>query len=131
MTRFPNLSLFALFLAAGPCGADSLPEGCQVALLRNGFTIQYARREVAGAATRLWLCGDPGSGFVEIPSAQIAGFEQGQSAVAAAPPVSAPEITAGNPIRNLIASVASRQGFATDIQHITNGFLQPAPYSQI
>ena len=128
-----SLFVFPVLLTASAFDADSVtggagtlagygPEVYQVAVLRNGFSIQYVRREAAGSATRLWLCADAGVGYVEIPSEQIEGFEQGQSAVplAAAAPASAPEITASgvlpvkDPIKNLIASAASRHQIDPD-----------------
>jgi hypothetical protein len=44
----------------------------EVAVLRNGFTINFERKEVQGEITRLYLRG----GFVDVPSADIASFEQ-------------------------------------------------------
>lgn len=46
-----------------------------VAILRNGNSIRHQRREVVGAATRLYLS-DSGSGYIEIPTDQIERFEQ-------------------------------------------------------
>ena len=53
----------------------------RIAVLRNGFTIQSARHEVEGKTARLWLCASAGSGYLEVPSEQIAGFEPGPSTV--------------------------------------------------
>ena len=127
MSRFLNLSAPAILLASA-FGADNLlkeagtpaeppgPEACQVAVLRNGFTIEYLRREVAGPATRLWLCGGAGAGYAEIASQQIDRFEEGRSVppVAPAEPAGAPETIANgsspidHPFKNLIASAALR-----------------------
>jgi soluble lytic murein transglycosylase-like protein len=126
MSKLLNLSAPAILLASA-FGADSLrsgaetpagqgPEVCQVAVLRNGFTIPYLRREVAGPATRLWLCGDAGAGYAEIASEQIDRFEESRGAVRLAPaaPASVPETTASgtlpveHPFKKLIASAASR-----------------------
>jgi soluble lytic murein transglycosylase-like protein len=56
MSRFLNLSAPAILLASA-FGSDGLltsagegTRACQVAVLRNGFSIQHLRREVAGAA---------------------------------------------------------------------------------
>jgi len=79
------------------------------------------RREAAGAATRLWVCPDSGSGYFEIPSDQIELFEQTESAVPpATAPANAPETTAcgmplvGNSIKGLIASAALRHKIDPD-----------------
>jgi soluble lytic murein transglycosylase-like protein len=128
MSRFLNLSAPAVLLASAfgadnplkeaetPAGPGSGPELCQVAVLRNGFTIEYLRREVAGPATRLWLCGGAGAGYAEIASQQIERFEESRGTVPPAPavPASVPETAAtgdsplDRPFRNLIASAALR-----------------------
>src|SRR5258708_5474780 len=46
-----------------------------LALLRNGFTIRHERRQVVGENTRLFLAsGD--SSYVDVPTAEIEGFEK-------------------------------------------------------
>ncbi len=118
-------SFITVLLTAGALGADQAGGGsvaaadgrqevCQTALLRNGFTLHYLRRETAGGATRLWVCGGAGAaGYLEIPSEQIERFEQIQTSLPPAP-ASAPATTAsgmppaGGSIKNLITSVALR-----------------------
>jgi soluble lytic murein transglycosylase-like protein len=46
----------------------------QVAVLRNGFSIQHERRQVMGATTRLYITLD-GSSYVDVPTAEIEHFE--------------------------------------------------------
>lgn len=125
MSRLLNLSAPAILLASA-FGADNLlneaaiplgqdPEVCHIDVPRNGFTIQYLRREVAGPATCLWLCGDAGAGYALIPGQRSDGFEESRSAVrcATAPPAGVPqtsvsgELAAQNPFKKLIASAAS------------------------
>ena len=60
--------LVTLATAALPCFA------AEVAVLRNGFSIQHERREVVGEVTRLYVSAD-GSSFVDVPSAEIEHFE--------------------------------------------------------
>jgi hypothetical protein len=128
MSRLLSLTFIAVLPAAGVFGADSAPgapaghgaEACQAAVLRNGFTVEYVRREAAGPVTRLWLCA--GGGYAEIPSGQIESFEPGQSADPPAPaaPASAPVATASvappveDPIKNWIAGAASRSQIDPD-----------------
>ena len=132
MSGLLSLSAFAVSPTASPFDAVIVPGGtgtpagygpevCQIAVLRNSFSIQFVRREVAGPTTRLWLCADGGAGYVEIPSEQIGGFEQRHSAISLAPAAaSAPETTARgtlpvkDPIRNLIAKAASRHQIDPD-----------------
>jgi len=60
--------------AAHPDGATAT-ERCQSAVLGNGYRIQFTRREIAGAETRLWLCAGAGSGYIGVPSEQIQSIE--------------------------------------------------------
>jgi hypothetical protein len=64
--NFKFCSIF-LFLPLWSHAAD-------VAVLRNGNSIRHERREVIGSVTRLYL-NDTASGYIEIPSDQIARFE--------------------------------------------------------
>jgi Transglycosylase SLT domain len=70
----------ALLLAAAalPCLAD------EVAVLKNGFTIQHQRREVVGELTRLYMSAD-GASFVDVPTEEIDHYEEGPP-----PPVTTP-----------------------------------------
>ena len=148
MARLLNVSILAILLAGGGLSAGSMPgasgttaeigpEVCQVAVLRNGFTVQYARREVTGSAMRLWLCADAGTGYVEIPSERIERFEPGQSAVPLGPgaPPGAQETTSGilpvrDPIQSLIASAALRHqidpDFVASVVGAESGFVPTA-----
>lgn len=57
-----------MIAAAVPCLASD------VAVLKNGFTIQHEWREVVGEITRLYVNKD-GASFVDVPTAQIDHFE--------------------------------------------------------
>ncbi|HWZ81383.1 MAG TPA: lytic transglycosylase domain-containing protein [Terriglobales bacterium] len=55
----------------------NLAKAADLALLRNGFTIRHERREVLGETTRLFLDVDgTGAGYVDVPTADIEGFEK-------------------------------------------------------
>ena len=136
MSRFRTLCVFAYLLSESSFGGDagagessdpaaSRPEVCQVAVLHNGFSIQFSRREVTGAETRLWLCGDDGTGYIGVPSEQIQGFEKAPSAVPPHATVEgiAPEtprttarspLPAVGPFNGMIASAASRHEIDPD-----------------
>ncbi len=58
-----------LAVAALPCYA------AEVAVLKNGFTIQHERREVVGDVTRLYMSSD-GASFVDIPTTDIDHYEE-------------------------------------------------------
>ncbi len=47
-----------------------------LALLRNGFSIRHERRQVVGSVTRLYFTTEDGSGYVDVPTDQIARFEK-------------------------------------------------------
>lgn len=46
-----------------------------LAILRNGFTIRHERRQVTNETTRLYLEAN-GSGYVDVPTMDIVGFEK-------------------------------------------------------
>ncbi len=74
MRRFFSLLLGAVAIAGIavatlPCFAG------EVAVLRNGFTIQHERREVVGDVTRLYVSAD-GASFVDVPTADIDHYEE-------------------------------------------------------
>ena len=127
MPNLAALSIFAVVLGGSVCGADAVPgtprvpakqedAPCQVAVLHNGFSIQFSRREVAGPMTRLWLCEDAGAGYVGVPSEQIQGFESLPDVVQPAPaPLDTTRAAAANvqrpadgSLKELIAGAAAR-----------------------
>ena len=55
-------------MATIPCLAG------EVAVLKNGFSIQHARHEVVGSVTRLYVNAD-GASFVDVPTTEIDHFE--------------------------------------------------------
>jgi soluble lytic murein transglycosylase-like protein len=57
--------------------------GAELAVLRNGFSIRFERREQTGNVTRLYT----GTGYVDVATDQIASFEVEEALVA--PPVAA------------------------------------------
>ena len=134
MSRPVTVLFLAVLLASASRAADSgtRPEACQLALLRNGFTIQYARSEVVDQTTRLWLCADAGSGYLEVGSGEIVGHEEMPSAVPPTPAAraSAPQTTARDPLDKLISGAALRQGidpdFVTSVVKAESGFVPTA-----
>lgn len=58
-----------------------------LAVLRNGFTIRHQRREVIGSTTRLYLDGSSQSGWIDVPTSDIAEFQREEVEIPdAAPP---------------------------------------------
>ncbi len=69
LTLFRNACAIAILaVAALPCFAS------EVAVLKNGFTIQHDRREIIGNITRLYVSAD-GASYVEVPTANIDHYE--------------------------------------------------------
>lgn len=61
-----------------------------VAVLRNGFNIRHQRREVMGATTRLYFESGSQSGWMDVPTAEIAGYQREEvEAPEASPPLKA------------------------------------------
>ena len=70
------IAMFAMI--ALPCWAS------EAAVLRNGFSIRYERREVLGNVTRLYVNAD-GSSYVDVATADIDHFEAAPDAPASPP----------------------------------------------
>jgi len=60
--------------------------GAEVALLRNGFSIRFERKEQTGNVIRLYTRG----GFIDVPSADIASFEHDDTPDVAPTPTAEP-----------------------------------------
>jgi len=66
----------------------------QIAVLRNGFSIHFDRKEQSGNATRLFTA----TGYLDIASDQITSFEEDEISVAPeAPPAAAPATPLASP----------------------------------
>ena len=83
LLKFRIVCLIAvLAVAAVPCLAGD------VAVLKNGFTIQHERREVVGDLTRLYVSTD-GANFIDVPTDDIDHFEVDERPPAPRPAASA------------------------------------------
>src|SRR5262245_13529373 len=92
-----------------PCFAD------EFAILKNGFSIRYARKEVVGEVTRLYVNKD-GSNFVDVATAQLDHFEAAPdlpASLAAASSSHKPELTPGLNLAPLKSSTAPGANVAT------------------
>src|SRR5690348_15070547 len=77
-----------LGLAAIVIGLCVSASAADVAILRNGFTIRHERREAGNETTRLYLDAN-GSGYVDVPTMDIVGFEKDTTPQPAPVPVQA------------------------------------------
>ena len=91
MTRLVSIPLAMMLTIVG---LGSAVEAADLALLHNGFTIRHERREIVGDKTRLFL-GGADAGYVDVPTAEIDGFEKDLSLPRTAP---APAAASGRPL---------------------------------
>ena len=111
MIRILKFVLAAALLAGVPAIA------ADVAVLRNGFNIRHDSREVIGGITRLHIS----TGYVDIPTDQIANFEHDDSKPAVAPETAtAEQRTPGAPakssqIQELVSAASGRHRVDPDL----------------
>lgn len=104
-----RLLQFGLIVAiASPC-----VHAAEFANLRNGFSIRHERHEIVGDQTRLYMGDEQESGFIDVPTVEVAGFEIAPEL----PKTQAPKIVA--PARPLdlaaiIAQVSKRSQMDAD-----------------
>lgn len=79
-----------LGLWIGLLGLGGLGSASELAVLQNGFSIRHERREVVGPDTRLFL--SENGGYIDVPTAEIARFEEDLSRPAATAPVATPSL---------------------------------------
>jgi soluble lytic murein transglycosylase-like protein len=113
-----TLALFtALLLLA------TLASATDLARLRNGFTIRHERRVTIGDNTRLFLANDNAS-FVDIPTANIEGFEKDDSPPPAITPP--PQAAAKPQLSEVVQSASDRYRLDPDLVnsviHAESGF---------
>lgn len=104
-TRSVVAAITLAALAALPCFAG------EVAVLRNGFTIQHERREVVGETTRLYVSAD-GASYVDVPTTEIDHYE------------AAPRMPASDPIPLITSATGRASGFPArprmDLSEVVN-----------
>jgi soluble lytic murein transglycosylase-like protein len=98
--------LFSIAIVA--CVAAQL-HAAELANLRNGFSIRHEHHETIGATTRLYMSDDPAGGYVDVPSAEIGGFE-------AAPPEPQPaaEPAKALDLKTIVAAASSQSQIDAD-----------------
>ncbi|MGA7411092.1 MAG: lytic transglycosylase domain-containing protein [Bryobacteraceae bacterium] len=117
LTLSATAVLMTPYVWGAPAGDTSEP--CrQIAVLRNGYTMEFGRIEIAGQAAKLYLCGNAGSGYVEFQSDQIERFEQPERIPppTASVPVASTAVTVADrdTVRKLISSAAARHQIDPD-----------------
>jgi soluble lytic murein transglycosylase-like protein len=82
----------------------------EVAVLRNGFTIRHQRREVMGATTRLYFESGSQSGWIDVPTVEIASYQREE---VEAPEASPPPKSDGIP--GLVEAASDRHQVDADL----------------
>jgi soluble lytic murein transglycosylase-like protein len=86
--------------------AAQLPALCaDVAVLRNGFSIRFERKEQIGETTRLYIRG----GYIDVSSREIASFDPDDGSDTEAPSTPAPIVTSQNPSTQPVVSAVPAQ----------------------
>ena len=78
-SRGRKLALCSVFLLV----ACVYVSASDIAILNNGFSIRHERREVIGTVTRLYLSKTDATGYVDVPTADIARVEPDSSIASA------------------------------------------------
>src|SRR5271165_4362242 len=99
-----------------------------LARLRNGYTIRHEHRQSLGENTRLFLSAD-NSSFVDVPTAEIEGFEPDLTpapSAAAAPSTSSPAPVAVAELQHVVTSASAAYHLDPDLVnsviHAESGF---------
>ena len=109
--KFSRPILLGLALLIGQLSASA----AEVAVLRNGASISFVRKEEVGSVTRLYVSG----GFMDVATADIVSFEKDDSpfsattetATSSAPithPASAPQVSAPVDLDQVVRDASSR-----------------------
>lgn len=108
---------FAACIITAVCGMNV--DAAELALLRNGYEIRHETRESIGQNTRLYLNADRTSGYIEVASDQIVGFEKDESP-SAPPSLPAPKHDATSPNKSIdvqatVAAASKAHGIDPDL----------------
>ncbi len=101
--------------AATPAASSAASESAWMAILDNGFSIRYYRREAVGTQVRLYVS-PAGDSFVDVPASSIAKLQPDDT------PVSAPGAKARNQspesahdVQELVSKASDRHGIDADL----------------
>ena len=94
-----------------------------LAILQNGFSIRHERRESLGEVTRLYLDASPQSGYIDVPTGQIASIQHDDSSpssssqpadaqLPAASQLAAPQ---GATIQDFVYAASQKHGVDADL----------------
>jgi Transglycosylase SLT domain len=81
----------------------------ELANLRNGFSLRHEHHETNGETTRLYMSSDPAGGYVDVPTADIEGFEP-----APPEPKEAASPASGKDLKSIVAAASSQHQIDAD-----------------
>ncbi|HEX9111115.1 MAG TPA: lytic transglycosylase domain-containing protein [Terriglobales bacterium] len=93
----------------------------ELALLRNGFSIRHEHRLVIGDNTRLFFDGDNAS-FVDVPTAEIEGFEKDLTQPALPEAAPAPALDLNQVVNSASATYHLDPDLVNSVIHAESGF---------
>jgi soluble lytic murein transglycosylase-like protein len=93
----------------------------ELALLRNGFSIRHEHRLVIGDNTRLFFDGDNAS-FVDVPTAEIEGFEKDLTQPAVPEPAPPPALDLNQVVNSASAAYHLDPDLVNSVIHAESGF---------
>jgi soluble lytic murein transglycosylase-like protein len=93
----------------------------ELALLRNGFSIRHEHRLVIGDNTRLFFDGDNAS-FVDVPTAEIEGFEKDLTQPAVPEPAAPPALDLNQVVTSASATYHLDPDLVNSVIHAESGF---------
>lgn len=111
MKRLSQLGLACILL-----GFSLAASAADVAVLRNGFSLRHERREQLGPTTRLYLTAASESGYIDVPTAEIASFQRDL-----APPApirqapTAPPKPGARDVRQVVSTASNRHQVDADL----------------
>jgi hypothetical protein len=103
MAKLFKLTLAVALIASG----STCLSASELAILRNGFTIKYERRESRADITRLYFAGTRG-GYADVPTEEIAGYETEEIIPPVPTPVTSPVVSEAMSLGELVEHASQR-----------------------
>lgn len=89
-------------------------QAAEVARLNNGFAIRHEHRATVGDSTRLYLTADR-SGYVDVPTAEIAGYEEAPPELAEQAAKASPTVPGSVPLGEVIGAASKAYDLDPDL----------------
>jgi hypothetical protein len=103
MAKLFKLTVAVALMALG----STCISASELAILRNGFTIKFERRELRAEMTRLYFGGTPG-GYADVPTEEISGYESEEIILPAPAAVTSPVVSEAISLSELVEHASQR-----------------------